>query len=96
MLYNPQRRKGISPKLQSTWEGPYTVLECVSDVTYRIPLGSHGKPKVFHSDRLLRYYGPGSYSWGSSIGVDMPNPEPAMSDGEEQGDSHEEEGGLQA
>ena len=66
----------------------------MSDVTYHIRLGSHGKPKVVHSDRLCRYYGPGSYSWGSSIGVDIPNPEPAMSDEKDQDDSHEEEGGL--
>ncbi|KAJ8980194.1 hypothetical protein NQ317_014161 [Molorchus minor] len=25
-LYNPQRRRGLSPKLQTLWEGPYEVL----------------------------------------------------------------------
>ncbi|KAG7157191.1 hypothetical protein Hamer_G010034 [Homarus americanus] len=35
-LYNPLRKKGQSPKLQNPWEGPYTVVERLSDVTYRI------------------------------------------------------------
>ncbi|GFV20569.1 retrovirus-related Pol polyprotein from transposon 412 [Trichonephila clavipes] len=26
-LWNPKRGKGLSPKLQTNWEGPYTVLE---------------------------------------------------------------------
>ena len=25
-LFNPKRRRGRSPKLQSNWEGPYTCL----------------------------------------------------------------------
>ena len=84
----------MSPKLQSPREGPYTVLDCVSDVTYRIRLGSHGRPKVVHSDKLWRYYGPGSYSWDSSSGVDPPTPGPAISDEEELDELHEEEDGL--
>ncbi|XP_063599566.1 uncharacterized protein LOC134775886 [Penaeus indicus] len=35
-LHNPRRKRGLSPKLQSPWEGPYTVLAALSDVTYRI------------------------------------------------------------
>ncbi|GFV84435.1 retrovirus-related Pol polyprotein from transposon 412 [Trichonephila clavipes] len=26
-LWNPKHRKGLSPKLQTNWEGPYTVLK---------------------------------------------------------------------
>ncbi|GFX76589.1 retrovirus-related Pol polyprotein from transposon 412 [Trichonephila clavipes] len=26
-FYNPTRRKGLSPKLQSHWDGPYTILD---------------------------------------------------------------------
>ncbi|GFT02250.1 retrovirus-related Pol polyprotein from transposon 412 [Nephila pilipes] len=26
-FWNPYRRKGLSPKLQTSWEGPYTVLK---------------------------------------------------------------------
>ncbi|GFW94049.1 retrovirus-related Pol polyprotein from transposon 412 [Trichonephila clavipes] len=31
-LWNPKRRKGLSPKLQTNWEGPYTVLNRLNDV----------------------------------------------------------------
>ncbi|GFU22388.1 retrovirus-related Pol polyprotein from transposon 412 [Trichonephila clavipes] len=35
-FYNPTRRKGISPKLQSHWDGPYTILKIINDVVIRI------------------------------------------------------------
>ncbi|GFY22111.1 retrovirus-related Pol polyprotein from transposon 412 [Trichonephila clavipes] len=34
-LWNP-RRKGLSPKLQTNWECPYTVLKRLNDVVVRI------------------------------------------------------------
>ena len=43
-LHNPTRRKGLSPKLQRPWKGPYLVLDRLCDVTYRIqrtPRTSH-------------------------------------------------------
>jgi len=52
-LYNPRRRPRFSPKLQTDWEGPYTVVELVNDVvqirknTPRI--------KIVHADRLQLY-----------------------------------------
>ncbi|KAJ8977587.1 hypothetical protein NQ317_018355 [Molorchus minor] len=39
-LYNPQRRRGLSPKLQTLWEGPYEVLARINDVVYRIKKSS--------------------------------------------------------
>ena len=62
-LYNPLRRKGLSPKLQSPWDRPYNVLEILSDVTYRIHRGGQRRPLVIHVDRLWVYHGPGSFSW---------------------------------
>ncbi|GFX37800.1 retrovirus-related Pol polyprotein from transposon 412 [Trichonephila clavipes] len=35
-LWNPKRCKGLSPKLQTNWEGPYTVLKRLNDVVVRI------------------------------------------------------------
>ncbi|UYV61916.1 K02A2.6-like [Cordylochernes scorpioides] len=35
-LHNPQRNKGLSPKLQYQWEGPYKIIKCLNDVIYRI------------------------------------------------------------
>ncbi|GFV28092.1 hypothetical protein TNCV_4330521 [Trichonephila clavipes] len=31
-FYNPTRRRGLSPKLQSHWDGPYTILKIINDV----------------------------------------------------------------
>src|SRR5215469_6719197 len=54
-LYNPQRRRGRSPKLQAHWEGPYRVIKRINDVVYRIQKSS--KAKIVHLDRLMKYYG---------------------------------------
>ncbi|GFT84904.1 retrovirus-related Pol polyprotein from transposon 412 [Trichonephila clavipes] len=35
-LWNLKRRKGLSPKLQTNWEGPYTILKRLNDVVVRI------------------------------------------------------------
>ncbi|GBN83810.1 hypothetical protein AVEN_14630-1 [Araneus ventricosus] len=34
-MYNPKRRRGLSPKLQQNCEGPYTVVKKLNDVVYR-------------------------------------------------------------
>ena len=63
-LHNPRRVRGLSPKLQSSWEGPYEVLEALSSVTYRIAaVGTRRRPKVVHVDRLWRFAGDGTFSW---------------------------------
>ena len=59
LLYNPRRRKGLCPKLQTNWEGPYKVIKRINDVVYRIQRG-RTKPKVVHLDRLARYGKDGS------------------------------------
>jgi predicted aspartyl protease len=56
-LHNPVRRKGKSPKLQPSWEGPYTVVTKLNDVTYRIRRTARSPFKIVHVDRLARYYG---------------------------------------
>jgi hypothetical protein len=35
-LYRPTRTKGKSPKLQSSWEGPYKIVTRINDVVYKI------------------------------------------------------------
>lgn len=54
MLYNPQRKKGLSPKLQTHWEGPYKVIKKMNDLVYRIQWNgnTHRKMKVVHLERL--------------------------------------------
>ncbi|GFU21487.1 hypothetical protein TNCV_3714691, partial [Trichonephila clavipes] len=53
------RRKGLSPKLQSQWDG--TVLmqfkDNLNDVVIRIRQSTNSKPRVVHYDRLAPYYG---------------------------------------
>ncbi|XP_063849529.1 uncharacterized protein LOC135093868 isoform X2 [Scylla paramamosain] len=63
-LYNTRRKRGLSPKLQSPWEGSYKMVDAVSNVIYRICRGHRGCKLVVHVDRLWRYHGPGYYTWG--------------------------------
>ncbi|XP_038047629.1 uncharacterized protein LOC119721735 [Patiria miniata] len=65
-LFNPAKKKGVSPKLMCRWEGPYLILGKLSDVTYRIQQKSGGKMKVVHSDRLKPYEGKPLKPWAKS------------------------------
>ncbi|GBN37554.1 Retrovirus-related Pol polyprotein from transposon 297 [Araneus ventricosus] len=54
-MYNPKRRRGLSPKLQQNWEGPYTNVKKLNDVIYRVQRSPNAKPKVIHINRLTPY-----------------------------------------
>ncbi|KFM75477.1 hypothetical protein X975_06893, partial [Stegodyphus mimosarum] len=56
-LWNPTRRKGVCPKLQSPWDGPHITLSRLNDFVVRIRKSSYSKPKVVHYDRLAPCYG---------------------------------------
>jgi hypothetical protein len=62
-LHNPAKKKGISPKLTRSWEGPYMVIHRLSDVTYRIKGGLRAKLKIVHFDRLKPYHGESVPDW---------------------------------
>ena len=51
-LFNPAKKRGVSPKLQLKWEGPYLVLKKLSDVVFRIQRSKGARPRVVHADRL--------------------------------------------
>ena len=51
-LYNPQRKKGRSPKLPAPWGGPWEVTKQVADVVYRIQKTPKGKLNFVHHDGL--------------------------------------------
>ena len=68
-LYNPQRKKGLSPKLSSPWDGPFFVTEKLSSVTYRIQKGKHSAPKVVHFNRLWKSKGPPKFTWEDGPGT---------------------------
>ncbi|GFU94884.1 uncharacterized protein TNCV_821071 [Trichonephila clavipes] len=60
-LWNPKRRKGLSPKLQMNWEGPYTVLKRLNDVVVRTEIttlkteGNHQMARIVrHNDESVR------------------------------------------
>jgi hypothetical protein len=56
-LYRPNRTKGKSPNLQSSWEGPYNVVTRINDVVYRIQKNPRSRMLVVHLDRLESYQG---------------------------------------
>lgn len=56
-LHDPTTKKGLCRKLQLPWEGPYQVIQILSDIVYAIKLSKHTKPKIVHHDRLKAYFG---------------------------------------
>ena len=62
-LYNPQRKKGRSPKLQRAWEGPYIIVKVINDLVFRIQRTPRTKPKVVHRNRLWLYSGDDPPTW---------------------------------
>lgn len=62
-LHNPRRKKGLCPKLQRSWEGPFVIINPINDVIYKIQKGPKTKPKVVHQDRLKPYNGNNIPTW---------------------------------
>jgi hypothetical protein len=56
-LYRPTRTKGKSPKLQTSWEGPYKVFTRINDVVYRIERNPRCRLMVANLERLASYQG---------------------------------------
>ncbi len=53
MLYWPIPKKGISQKLAPKWEGPFTVIDQLGPVTYR--LRNKNKVTAAHVQRMKHY-----------------------------------------
>ena len=49
--------KGLSRKLQLRWEGPFKVIEKISDLTYKVQKSRKESFKVVHFNRLKFYRG---------------------------------------
>ena len=62
-LHNQQRKKGLTPKLQWPWQGPYIITKRINDLVYRLQLGPKAKPKVVHRNWLWRYSGINAPTW---------------------------------
>lgn len=57
-------KRGMSPKLDARWEGPYLIVKRLSGVVFRIQRnGPRGIQKVVHYDRLKPYEGRPLASW---------------------------------
>ncbi|KAK4327305.1 hypothetical protein Pmani_002246 [Petrolisthes manimaculis] len=53
-FYNPQWKKGQSPKLQSPWDGPYTVLDRLShDVEITLKLKYKWMVMVYQGEKWI-------------------------------------------
>ena len=50
-LYRAVRRRGLSPKLQKPWTGPFEITEVLSPQNYRLK-GSKGRAMVVHHDHI--------------------------------------------
>ena len=88
-VYCPVRKKGISPKLRSHWQGPGEVVCRLSEVVYRVRMPGTGRMVVLHRDRLSPYRPlappatgdggddntPGPNSTNSPAGVALDSPE---------------------
>ena len=63
-LYVPAVKQGRTRKLSLLWSGPYTIIDRVGTVTYRIQLIGSPKTLVVHKNRLKLCYGepPGKVS----------------------------------
>ena len=79
-LYNPQWKKGISPKLMRPWKGPVVVTKCRNDLVYCIQLGPRTKPKVVHRNRLWKYTGEKPPSWMKPSPINNVSTDPETSD----------------
>jgi len=51
-LYNPQKKKEKTPKLQSKYE----IIKRLSDVVYCIQRSNRHRKKIVHSNRLVSFY----------------------------------------
>ena len=49
------RKRSLSPKLQYSWEGPYRVVQRLTDLVYRIQRGPQSATKIVHHNHLKPY-----------------------------------------
>ena len=55
-LYNPCKKRGLAPRLQSNWERPCTVLELLSDIICKLDDGTRkGGVTLALFRRLMRF-----------------------------------------
>ena len=48
-------KRSLAPTLQYSWEGPYRVVQQLSDLVYRIQRGPQSVTKIVHHNHLKPY-----------------------------------------
>lgn len=76
-VYCPVRRRGMSPKLCSHWQGPAEVVEQLTEVVYRIRMPGPGRMVVLHRDRLSPYRPLAPADTGAGDAGDTPGSDPS-------------------
>ena len=56
-LRSEKKVKGKSPKLQLKWDGPFSIKQVISDLTYAIHKLPNGNATIVHHNRLKPYVG---------------------------------------
>ena len=62
-LYNPMRKKGRTPKLDSPWQGPFAIIQMLNNNLAEIGRGVRHKTKIVHVDKLIPVRGRYDGSW---------------------------------
>ena len=70
-LYEPNRKPGMCKKLQRYWKGPFTILQKINDLLYRIQRSPKTKSRVVHFDRLKEYRKRGDLEENNQITQDI-------------------------
>ncbi|CAI5685570.1 unnamed protein product [Oreochromis niloticus] len=76
-VYCPVRKRGVSPKLCSHWQGPAEVVERLTEVVYRICMPGPGCMVVLHRDRLSPYRPLAPADAGAGDAGDTPSSDPS-------------------
>ena len=66
-LYNPIRKKGRTPKLDMSWQGPYAITNLIGGVLAEIKQSRRSKARIVHVDKLAHTKTPIDMSWVKSL-----------------------------
>ena len=81
-VYTPCKKKGLSPKLQKYWDGPFLVINKLSDALYRVQRSARSACKIIHFNRLKLADGQERIPWIPEV-----EPEVLLEQGNLEGDS---------
>ena len=92
-LFTPRKKKGLSPKLQKLWSGPFRIVKKLSDANYVIQKEGSLVKQVVHFNRLKIFHVPHpSRIVGNSTNIPQPCLDDELEGGSDSGD--DDEGGV--